>query len=290
MTAAGEHPPQPVPQRDVRVRRVRFAHPDGALRHHYVDGDLVTSHAIAVLSATFPPGEDFFVRAVGRYRDQITDPELAAQVRGFIGQEVVHGREHDHLNRVLQRMGYPTALTHRFIERVLALFDRRLPPRVLLGFTAGLEHYTATIAERLLTSPEAQALLGDTQVREILLWHALEESEHKAVAFDVYRTVGGSEHMRIWTMRVISTLLILHVITGTALSMLTDRAAYNPVRLARSLARLRRSPFLAREVVHHLRAYNRRGFHPDDFDSAELLARWQAELFGPQGTLTGYLK
>ncbi|REE96210.1 metal-dependent hydrolase [Thermomonospora umbrina] len=290
MTTTREPIPDTVPQRSVPVRRMRFTHPQGALKRHYADGDLVMSHLVSVLSATFPPGEDFFVRSVRHYRDQITDPELAAQVRGFIGQEVVHGREHDNLNKILRGMGYPTHWTHRAIKRWLKLADRTLPPSVRLGFTAGLEHYTATIAEQLLTSHRAQALLGDNQARNILLWHALEESEHKAVAFDVYRAVGGTENMRIATMRVISTLLIVHVISGTALSVLTDRAAYNPVRLARSLARLPRSPFLEREVIRRLRAYNRPGFHPDDHDSSDLLARWQAELFGPEGSLTDQMR
>lgn len=279
-----------VPHRDVRARRIRFPHPEGALRRHYADGDLVMSHTVAVLSAIFPPGEDFFVRSVREYSDQVTDPELAEQVRGFIGQEVIHGREHDSLNQALRRMGYPTRQVHRTVEGMLALADRTLPRRVRLGYTAGLEHYTATIAERLLTSERAQALLGDNEVRSILLWHALEESEHKAVAFDVFRTTGGGERTRIWSMRAVSTMLILLVVVATALSLLTDRAAYNPVRLARSVAALRRSPFLAPVVIRHLRAYNRRGFHPDDFDNSELLARWRAELFGAEGTLTEHLK
>lgn len=290
MTSTGKITPRATPKRSVPVRRVRFTHPGVAARRHYVDGDLVMSHTIAVLSGTFPPGEEFFVRAVRHYRDRITDPELATQVRGFIGQEVVHGREHDSLNQVLREMGYPTRYIHRSIDRWLRLFDRTLSPRIRLGFTAALEHYTATIAECLLTKPEAQKLLGDTEVRSILLWHALEESEHKAVAFDVFRATGGSERMRIWTMRVISTGLILHVITSTILSLLGDRSTYNPVRLFRSIAALRHSPFLSRDVVRDLRTYNKPGFHPDHFDSTALLERWRAELFGPQGSLAHTLK
>ncbi|POM23835.1 putative metal-dependent hydrolase [Actinomadura rubteroloni] len=288
MTISERPPSQPVPHRALRVRRVRFAHPAGALRRHYADGDLIMSHTVAVLSATFPPGEDFFVRSVRHYRDRITDPELAAQVRGFIGQEVVHSREHDHLNKALRDLGYRTDWTHRFIEHALAVADRTLPPRVRLAFTAGLEHYTATIAEQLLTSRRAQAMLGDNQAGRILLWHALEESEHKAVAFDVYRAVGGSERLRIWSMRVISALLLLHVVLATTLSVLGDRATYTPFRLPRSLARIPRSPFLARDVIRRLRAYNRPGFHPDDFDNTALLERWRTELFGPEGTLVAH--
>jgi predicted metal-dependent hydrolase len=283
MTATGK---DPVPHRELRARRVCFTHAQDGLSRHYVDDDLFMSHFVAVLSATFPPGEDFFVRSVRHYLDQITDPELVEQVRGFIGQEVVHGREHDHLNHVLRAMGYPTHWVQALMRSGLAISDWTLPPRVRLGYTAGLEHYTATIAERLLTSERAQALLGDTQVRSLLLWHMLEESEHKAVAFDVYRAVGGTEQMRIWSMRAISAVLFTFLSAGTALSMMRDPAAYNPIRLCRSMAALRHSPFLDRQMVRRLRAYNKPGFHPDDFDSTELVAHWRAQLFGPEGELT----
>ncbi|GAA3225576.1 metal-dependent hydrolase [Actinocorallia longicatena] len=280
---------QPVPERTVRVRRVRFAYPRGSLRRHYVGGDLVMSHIVAVLSATFPPGEDFFIRSVRHYSDRITDPELKKQIKAFIGQEVVHGREHDVLNRTLREMGYPTHRVDRFVERALAFGDRIMPPRVRLGQTAAFEHWTATLAECVLSDPRARELLGDTEVRRVLLWHALEESEHKAVAFDVYRAVGGSERMRRRTMVEASFGLLAVVVIGTFLSLLGDRAAYDPRRLFRSLAALRRNPFLDPAVRARLRAYNRPGFHPDDFDATELLERWRAELFGPDGSLTGRL-
>ncbi|WP_203337362.1 metal-dependent hydrolase [Nocardioides limicola] len=279
-----------VPHRDVHTRRIRFTYPAGSLRRHYVDGDLVMSHVVAVLSATFPPGEDFFVRSVRRYADRVTDPELQAQVRGFIGQEVTHGREHVELNERLQEMGYPTRKVSAFVKWALEDAEKRVPGRLCLAYTAALEHYTATIAECLLSKPEAQRLLGDTEVRNILLWHALEESEHKAVAFDVYRAVGGTERMRRWGFRIMSVGLIGLVIGATKLSMaFTDRASYNPVRLLRSLWALRRSPFLARDVREQLRAYTRDGFHPDDFDNTELVERWRTELFGPDGRLRDHL-
>jgi predicted metal-dependent hydrolase len=279
-----------VPHREVHTRRVRFSYPQGGLDRHYVDGDLVMSHVVAVLSATFPPGEDFFVRSVRIFHDEITDPELKRQVAGFIGQEVTHGREHRELNRRLQEMGYPTHRVARFVKGSLADAEKRVPAKLRLAYTAALEHYTATIAECLLRKPEAQALLGETEVRSILLWHALEESEHKAVAFDAYRAVGGTERMRIWGFRIMTLGLLGLVGVATVLSMLlTDRSTYHPVRLARSIARLRHSPFLERDVITHLRAYTRHGFHPDDIDSSELLERWTAELFGPQGTLADHL-
>jgi predicted metal-dependent hydrolase len=282
--------PQIVARRTVRTRRIAFAYPPASLERHYVNGDLVMSHVVAVLSAMFPPGEDFFVRAVQRHADQVTDPELKQQVAGFIGQEVTHGREHRELNKRLQQMGYPTHRVSRMTKAGLLRNERLFPPKVQLAMTAALEHYTAALAETLLTDPRAQELLGDSEVRSMLLWHALEESEHKAVAFDVYRHVIGDEKFRIRMMRV-TTLAFLDAVLGhTVASLLGDRAAYDPRRLGRSLAELRHSPFLSRAVIRRLRDYNRVGFHPDDNDATEILDRWRARLFGEDGMLTDHLK
>jgi predicted metal-dependent hydrolase len=286
MTAAPAH----VPARDVRTRRIGFDYPTGSLSRHYVDGDLVMSHVVAVLSAMFPEGEDFFVRSVRSHADRVDDPELQVQVRGFIGQEVTHGREHRALNDRLQQMGYPTHRVDRAAKRGLGLYERFAPPMLPLAMTAALEHYTATLAETLLTSERARALLGASEVRSMLLWHALEESEHKAVAFDVFRAAGGTERMRIWTMRWVTFSFLTNVTIHTVLSMLADRATYRPTVLLRSLLALRHSPFLSPVVVRRVRAYNKRGFHPDDHDNTELVERWRAELFGKHGTLADHLK
>ena len=279
-----------VPHRDVHTRRIRFAYPEGSLDKHYVDGDLVMSHVVAVLSATFPPGEDFFVRSVRHFSDRITDPELKKQVAGFIGQEVTHGREHRALNDRLQEMGYPTRRVDRAAKRGLGLYEKKLPALSCLAVTAALEHYTAALAETLLTDERALALLGGSEVRSVLLWHAFEEAEHKSVAFDVYRAAGGSERRRIKTMRFMTFSFLFAVIMHTVLSMLADRATYNPKRLFKSIAALRHSPFLSKEVVARVKDYNRVGFHPEDNDNTELLGRWSAELFGEQGTLAANMK
>jgi predicted metal-dependent hydrolase len=282
--------PRPVPARSVSTRRIAFSYPPASLDRHYVNGDLVMSHVVSVLSAMFPPGEDFFVRSVRRFADQVTDPELKEQVAGFIGQEVTHGREHRTLNRRLQEMGYPTRRVSRMAKAGLRRNERLLPPKIHLAMTAALEHYTATLAETLLTDPRAQDLLGESEVRSMLLWHALEESEHKAVAFDVLQHAVGDEALRIRVMRFTTFAFLFAVIGHTTLSLLADRAAYNPRRLAHSLAELRYSPFLSRDVVRRIRDYNRVGFHPEDNDASALLDRWRAELFGTGGVLADHLK
>lgn len=279
-----------VESRVIKTRRIKFRYPAGSLERHYVKGDLVMSHLVAALSAVFPEGEEFFIRSVRHYSDQITEPVLKKQVAGFIGQEMTHGIEHRELNDRLQQMGYPTARLDRRVRVLTNLQTRRFPPRYCLAATAALEHYTAALAETLLTDERAQDLLGDGEVRSMLLWHALEESEHRSVAFDVYRAVGGTERMRVWAMRVTTVLFLTATTINTLVSLAGDRAAYNPIRLFRSFAALRRSPFLTREVRQRIRAYTQPGFHPDEFDNSELIDRWNAELFSEQGQLVDHLK
>jgi uncharacterized protein len=276
---------------EIQTRRIAFEYPSDRLPRHFVSGDLVMSHAVAMLSAMFPEGEDFFVRSVRACRDDITDATLRDQVKGFIGQEAMHGREHHELNDRLASMGYPTKGLEKLVGRSLRFRERIQGRRANLAVTAALEHYTATLAETLLSNEEARKMFDVPEVRSLFLWHALEESEHKTVAFDVYRHVGGGERLRCLMMNVTTVLFLLALVGSTTVSILKDPTARrHPVRLARSLAGLRRSPFVTLDVARRIRDYNRPGFHPDDHDAAELVERWRSELFGGDGSLTPRLK
>lgn len=280
----------PQPTRSVPTRRISFeASLRGVPRHFAADGDLVLSHVAACLSAVFPDGEDFFVRSVRHFRDQVTDPDLKRQVAGFIGQEAMHGREHRGFNRRLAELGYPTRLLERITERGLATGERLVGPKASLAVTAALEHFTATLAELVLRDEDTRHLFGHGEVQHLFLWHALEESEHKAVAFDVYRAVGGTEAMRRATMNLVTVAFVGGIALAVGMSLLGDRDTYRVGRLVRSLRSLWRSPIVSRELWRELRAYNQRGFHPDDRDATQLVEAWRAELFGPTGTLTDKL-
>ncbi|MFZ6005628.1 MAG: metal-dependent hydrolase [Actinomycetota bacterium] len=278
------------PTRKVPTRRISFEESLRDLPKHFAaDGDLIQSHLAASLSAVFPDGEDFFVRSVRYYRDQITDPELKRQVAGFIGQEAVHGREHRVFNDRLSQLGYPTKRFERITRFGLEAREKIAPPASNLAATAALEHFTATLAELVLTSDETRAMFGHPEVRNLFLWHALEESEHKAVAFDVYKAIGGTERMRVWTMRFLRFGFVAGMTVQVIISLLGDRATYRRGNLRQSWRRFRRSPIMRRELWQQLRDYDRPDFHPDDSDTDVLVERWREQLFGEQGTLNDKL-
>ncbi len=283
--------PEPAaPARKVPTRRISFEESLQSVPKHFAaDGDLILSHLAASLSAVFPDGEDFFVRSVRHYRNDITDPELKRQVAGFIGQEAVHGREHRAFNDRLHQLGYPTKRFERITEKGLAFRERHMSPAANLAATAALEHFTATLAELVLTNEEVRGEFGHDEVRNLFVWHALEESEHKAVAFDVYKAVGGSERTRVWTMNFIRFGFVAGMAIQMLVSLLGDRATYRRGNLRRSWRRFRRSPIMSKELWLQLKDYNRPDFHPDDRDTDALVERWRAELFGADGSLNDKL-
>ena len=260
-----------IPARDITVRRPGLEHA-GPMPKHFVADDPMRSHIAAMLSSVFPEGEDFFVRSVRAYRDKIDDAELSKQVNAFIGQEAIHGREHREFNDRLAQLGYPTKAVDRAVNKGLGLLARFTPRHHQLAVTAALEHYTATLAEQLLRDEAAREEFVDEAAKALFTWHAIEETEHKSVAFDVYQHVCGSNRVRVgvmWTTHV--TFLLVMTLAVTA-SLAMDPKAWP--KLPKSLLGLRTHPFFKKPLVERLLDYNRRDFHPDDHDTTELLAEW----------------
>jgi uncharacterized protein len=278
------------PTKKVPTRRMDFETSMREVPRHFAGGgDLISGHVIAALSSVFPDGEDYFVRSVRHYRDQVSDAALKRQMAGFIGQEAVHGREHRVFNDRLAELGYPTKHYEKFTRIGLRIRGRIAPAKANLAATAALEHFTATLAELVLRSEEIRDLMGAEPVRDLFVWHALEESEHKAVAFDVYKAVGGGERLRVWTMNFFRYGFVLGMGLAVVLSLLGDRATYRRGNLRQSWRRLKTSPIADPKVWAQLKDYNRPDFHPDDSDTTALVETWRAELFGENGTLNDKL-
>ena len=186
---------------DIQVRNMKFGLPSDLPRYWY-DGDPAKTHFMNALSTTFPEGEAFFVRSVLHYRDQIDDPELLRQIQAFAGQEGMHAREHTAHTDLLVEQGYPWL---RWLDaendRQGRWFNRKLPLLSLVT-TAALEHITAIMARRTLKDPDYWREPMHDAMAPLWQWHAIEEAEHKAVAYDVYMTVCGS-----WVLRCLALLL-----------------------------------------------------------------------------------
>lgn len=161
---------------------------DKSLPLNWHSGDPLITAYFDALSLTFPIGERFFVDSVRHYAKDVTDPDLRRDVQAFMSQESIHGREHETYNELMAKRGFPVDRTQRIIGAMTRFMKRHLPHSQQLAATCALEHYTALFAEASLgtTDPFADA---HPFYRDLWHWHAMEEEEHKAVAFDVFQTV-----------------------------------------------------------------------------------------------------
>jgi predicted metal-dependent hydrolase len=251
-------------------------HLDGRTPRYWLGGDGVSTQLFNALSIVFPRGERMFVEAVRDHKDAVSDPALKQAVRDFIGQEVNHGRAHVEFNAWLASLGLPIAELEREIEAHMQR-SARLSPAQRLAATCALEHFTAILAAALLRHPELLAKMHE-DVRPLWLWHAIEELEHKSVAFDVYRASGGTERMRIVLMAIVTVTFLSRVARRhrrllRAEGLFADRRA----RLRSALAFFGPGGVLAGALPDYL-AYYRPGFHPSQIDDAALLSAGRAAL------------
>ena len=150
---------------------------------------------IAAMSIFFPAGERMFCQAVKkhlRHPAVASDPKLTRAALDFISQEALHGREHEYYNRQLAKQLPITESLGKVVEFITHKVVPSMGKARALGATVALEHWTALLAGVLLE--DDGAMLGDardTRFGLIWRWHAMEETEHKAVAFDVFERCYG---------------------------------------------------------------------------------------------------
>lgn len=234
------------------------------------------------LSASFPQGERFFMDAVRRYRD-VVDPKLAGQVAAFTAQEAVHSREHLVFNRHVAARGYDFSRLDSFLKERFD-FGRKLPPLDQLCATIALEHFTAILAHAILAGGEE---LGGApaEVRRMWQWHAIEEIEHKSVAFDTFlAATRGFSPFRRWRIRCVSmalTTIMFFQFVGFGVREFFRHDGIDGLRSwCALLSYLLIRPGIMRRVAPSYFAYYIPGFHPWRVDDRALIADVEARLGG----------
>lgn len=259
----------------IQVRRLGLKI-SAAVPKHFFGDDPFLSAFYAAMSTVFPDGERFFIDSVRRYQKELSDPNLISEVRKFIGQEAHHGQEHEAFNAWLDEKGYPIAPVLKNIQEGLSLARERLGPRQQLAMTLALEHFTAIMANQFLTRPEISEALHP-EIRALFSWHAVEETEHKAVAYDVYEATGGGYWNRV-LMMVQITILFWMRITAITHAYLKSEGNGGLMRMLRGGWWLVGNPGPLRRLIPEYLDYFRPGFHPWQHDNRALIAPLQDEL------------
>jgi predicted metal-dependent hydrolase len=247
--------------------------------------------SLNAMSFSFPIGENYFIKSVKFYQDKIRDQELKARTRGFIYQEAMHNKEHARANKLLLDV-YPDGKLMEGITKVLLDISRRYTPHsTQLATTCALEHFTAIFAHALLSRQEEFLAESDGVYANFWLWHAVEESEHKSVCFDVYEHIFGKGLLsylhRVAIMLLVSIFFTLSVGIGFAVIRFKQRLSQLRLKVkdsnstkgkssrVRGAAKL--SALFKGVAPSNYFDYYRRTFHPDDTDSSKLINKWKVK-------------
>lgn len=248
-----------------------------ATPRHWLGGDPYLTHLMNAFSLMFPQGERLFMDSVRAFRGQLDDEGLRQQVRGFLSQEALHSREHSVLNGWLTTLGFNAEAIDRAVGEDIARRRARRGPLDDLAVTCALEHFTALLAEMWLNEPELRDQAVEP-LRTLWTWHAIEELEHKAVAFDVYRSVGGDYATRVRWMVRITFSFIVGISACHVHLMRADGEFKRPLHLAKRWWQFWGPRGLFTRLVPSYLRYYKRDFHPWEQDHTLLIARFEREL------------
>ncbi len=239
---------------------------------HWHSRDAFRSAYFNALSMSFPEGEQRFIESVQACAKLLPDePHFAAlheQIRDFSAQEATHRHMHVQYNRQLLQQGLVNQWEPRIVERFAAAAD--INPLHHLAVTAAYEHYTAVLAQVMLDRPGMMAD-AQPQMQQLWMWHSLEETEHKAVAFDLYQALSGSYKWRVRWFMYATLTFASDALRQTVSNLWHDGTLFKPSTWW-SAAKF----FFGRpgDKVHatgngwiwlcagHLREYLRKDFHP----------------------------
>jgi predicted metal-dependent hydrolase len=258
---------------------------EAPVARHWNGGDAFRTAFFNALSLSFPLGEQFFVDSVRDGAKQLAPHDAARfgdEVRGFMGQEATHRRVHALFNAHLERQGLVNHWERR-IRRRLRLLDG-VDVRAWLAVTAAAEHFTAILAEHLLSHPRALAG-AEPRLAAMWLWHASEESEHRSTAFDLYRALAGTEKRRLRLFRLVTFNFATDLLRQTMHNLWRDGTLFERRTWASGWRFLFAPGGVVRDCYRPWRRYFRGDFHPDQLRTprAEEWLRDHADLLSPVG-------
>ena len=249
----------------------------------------------AALSIFLTYGEELVIETARHHRDQIQDPVLKQRLTSLIGQEAIHSKVHEEYNETMIPNNLPVQLYRFLAEQVFNHTFLKFPQPLKLSMMAGIEHFTAVFAQYAMTHQDIFNHSLDEKTRALWLWHMLEESEHKDIAYDTYQVLSANYPLRISGFFIALITLGLGVGAG-ALMLPFLRRPMNSFSLsfwkeAKGSWDLlfSRDNGVFGSSLGHIFDYLRPDFHPNDHDTTELLDYFNKELLDPEtGTLTPY--
>ncbi|MEQ8748089.1 metal-dependent hydrolase [Pyruvatibacter sp.] len=156
-----------------------------------------------------PYFERYLIRSMSTAKKHITDERLRADMSAITGQEAHHAKNFLAFNKKLATR-YPRVA--QLDERARVFFTHRAKTddlKRLVGFTSGYETFTFLAGMIILANYEKWLQDSDPTIKALWVWHQVEEVEHGAVAFEVYKALYGEQE---WYRKYMILVALLHIV------------------------------------------------------------------------------
>ena len=191
----------------------------------------------------------------------------------------MHSLEHVSLNSFLDEKGLPAAELEKLVKSLLGFGKKVLPKKDQLAITTALEHITAMMADLILEEESADHRDNmHEHMRNVWMWHAIEETEHKGVTYDLYYHVGGNYAHRCFYM----------LVATAGLAIVSNYYHFRMLKASGNLFNFKDMFFGARKLygfkgyvtrlIPIWFTYFKPGFHPWDHDNSGLIEKWKDQI------------
>ncbi len=247
---------------------------------HWVSGDPVATAFFNSLSISFPHAEIYMIDSLKPWRAHVSD-SMRKEINLFIQQELNHSREHVAFNRGMIEAGFEFQPVEKDIIKLVKELNMRSDLE-RLQMTICMEHLTAIISSELL-SDDRHLARAESELHKLWIWHATEEIEHKAVAYNVWlEATKDWSDLRRWASRCLYFTIISYRFFSNRLSAqiyLLQQDGYS--KSAAFFAMMRyglRKDGLLRRLAKPWAAFYKVNFHPWSVDDRHLIAAGESQF------------
>ena len=258
------------------VRKLTFSFPieQGA---HWNKARPEFSQIVNAASLAMPYLETYLIRTMAKARPLVDDPALVKELNSYVAQETTHYRQHKMFNDTVAACGYASvAPFEEVLKRDYESFGQKRSLKFNMAYAEGFESMALAIGHMLVEDREHLFGGADPAVSSLVLWHFVEEIEHKEATFDVFHAIGGGYFWRIFGLLFATTHIMFRIGQGYRALLKEDglwRNRRSRWRLAKDLGRIFR--ILTPKMLRILKP----GYHPGKVADPDWVKKWWA-LYG----------
>ncbi len=262
----------------ITPRAIKFPPPKHGQKFWHSNAPAPT-YTFNTLALYLPLLEKMVVLSLKQSVSKLKNTNLKQEVQSLIAQEAYHGSEYARMLPSLIYQHYPN-IQKKYKFRVFgsfALLINKILPNFHYALSAAGEHFTAISADLFLRQPKYFKDVAP-EYSAIWRWHAIEEIEHKTVAFDVYQYFSSSYIQRISAM-LIMTIVFCTFMFKPIWQMMCHDQNHKKLNFYRSLFKYHWGKGgLWRGLLKPYFYYYHPRFHPNKINNHNLIADWKLQL------------